>query len=159
MMKKLMFTLLLMAVTLSANAQFEKKKTYVSTSLSGLSLSYSDKEKTVFGLEAMGGYFIEDSWMLYGKLSYGHTNHTDDFSAGVGGRYYFTQNGIYLGAGLQYEHMTTNINNVQLCPEVGYAFFINHFLTIEPAVYYNMSLNDFAHGSKVGLKIGLGFYF
>ncbi|MBO5181745.1 MAG: outer membrane beta-barrel protein [Paraprevotella sp.] len=158
-MKKWMCTLLLMAVTLSANAQFEKKKKYISTSLTGLSLSYSDMEQTVFGLDAMGGYFIEDAWMLYGKIGYDHTRYTDDFAIGVGGRYYFTQNGIYLGAGLQYAHATKSVNNVQLCPEVGYAFFINRFLTIEPSVYYNMSLNDFAHGSKVGLKIGLGFYF
>ncbi|MDE7379118.1 MAG: hypothetical protein K2N13_09230 [Paraprevotella sp.] len=158
-MRKLMFTLLLMAVTLSANAQFEKNKSYISTSLTGLNLSYSDKEQAVFGLSALGGYFIEDAWMLYGKLGYDHTRYTDNFSIGAGGRYYFTQNGVYLGVGLQYEHMTKSINNVQLCPEVGYAFFINRFLTIEPAVYYNMSLNDFAGGSKVGLKIGLGFYF
>ena len=71
---------------------------------------------------------------------------------GVGGRYYFTQNGIYMGLGLQYEHATKSVNNLQLCPEVGYAFFVNRFITIEPAVYYHMSLNDFSDGSKVGLK-------
>ncbi len=67
-MKKLMFTLLLMAVTLSAKAQFEKDKSYISTSLTGLNLSYSDKEQAVFGLIAVGGYFIEDAWMHFGKL-------------------------------------------------------------------------------------------
>jgi hypothetical protein len=43
--------------------------------------------------------------------------------------------------------------------EVGYAFFVNKNITIEPAVYYKMSLADFSDNSTVGLKIGFGFYF
>ena len=38
-------------------------------------------------------------------------------------------------------------------------FFINKFITIQPAIYYKMSTNDFGGGSTVGLKIGAGFYF
>ena len=41
----------------------------------------------------------------------------------------------------------------------GYTFYLNHYLAVEPAVYYKMSTNDFSDGSTVGLKIGLGFYF
>lgn len=158
-MKKLMLSLLLLTATVGANAQFEKKTTYVSASTTSLGLSYSSNEKLNLGLELNGGYFVEDAWMLYGGVGYDHTRYTDHFRMGVGGRYYFTQNGVYMGVGLQYEHATKSINNVQLCPEVGYAFFINHFITIEPAVYYHISLNDFSDGSKVGLKVGLGFYF
>ena len=135
-MRKLMLSLLLMMAAMGAKAQFEKGTTYVAASTTSLS-----------------------AWMLYGKLGYDHTRYTDHFQMGVGGRYYFTQNGIYMGLGLQYEHATKSVNNLQLCPEVGYAFFVNRFITIEPAVYYHMSLNDFSDGSKVGLKLGLGFYF
>ena len=158
-MRKLMLSLLLMMAAMGAKAQFEKGTTYVSASTTSLGLSYSSNEKLKFGLELNGGYFIQKAWMLYGKLGYDHTRWTDHFQMGVGGRYYFTQNGIYMGLGLQYEHATKSVNNVQLCPEVGYAFFVNRFITIEPAVYYHMSLNDFSDGSKVGLKLGLGFYF
>ena len=158
-MKKIMLSMLLLLAAVSANAQFEKKTKYVSASATNLGLSYSSNEKVNFGFEFTGGYFVEKAWMLYGRIGYDHTRYTDHFQLGAGGRYYFTQNGVYMGLGLQYEHATKNINNVQLCPEVGYAFFINHFITIEPAVYYHMSLNDFSDGSKVGLKLGLGFYF
>ena len=157
-MRKLMLSLLLMMAAMGAKAQFEKGTTYVSASTTSLGLSYSSNEKLNFGLELNGGYFIQrrgcfmESWVR----PYALDRH---FQMGVGGRYYFTQNGIYMGLGLQYEHATKSVNNVQLCPEVGYAFFVNRFITIEPAVYYHMSLNDFSDGSKVGLKLGLGFYF
>ncbi len=158
-MKKLMLSLLLLVMAVGANAQFNKKTKYISASATGFGMSYSSGEKFTMGLEFTGGYFIRDAWMIYGRLGYDHTRYTDNFQLGAGGRYYFTQNGVYLGLGLQYAHATKSINNLHLTPEVGYAFYINRFLTIEPAVYYNMSLNDFSDGSKVGLKVGLGFYF
>lgn len=151
--------MLLAVVSVSANAQFDKHTTYVAASLSGLNLSYSSNEKVAFGLNLLGGYFVEDAWMIYGKAGYNHTRHMDDVSIGAGFRYYIKQNGVYMGAGLQYEHATKNVNNFQLCPEVGYAFYLNKHVTIEPAVYYDLSLNNFADGSKVGLKIGAGIYF
>lgn len=154
-----MLSLLLCVMAISANAQFNKKTKYISASATGLGMSYSSNEKFTMGLEVNGGYFIHDAWMLYGRLGYDHTRYTDNFQLGAGGRYYFTQNGVYLGLGLQYAHATKSVNNLHLTPEVGYAFFINRYITIEPAVYYNMSLNDFSDGSKVGLKVGLGFYF
>lgn len=154
-----MLSLLLLVMAASANAQFEKKTKYISASATGLGLSYSTNEKFTLGLSATAGYFVQTAWMLYGTVSYDHTRYTDNVLVGAGGRYYFTQNGVYMGLGLQYGHATKSINNLFLAPEVGYAFYVNHYITIEPAVYYNMSLNDFSNGSKVGLKIGLGFYF
>lgn len=158
-MKKLALSLILLTLCLSASAQFDKKTKYVNASFSGLDLSYSSDEEWTFGFSVSGGYFFTDAWMLYGDLGYDHTRHTDDVSVGAGTRYYIKQNGIYLGIGLQYEHATSSLNYIQICPEVGYAFFINKNITIEPAVYYDISMNDFDDGSKVGLKIGLGFYF
>ncbi len=158
-MKKLLLGILFVLATVSAKAQFDKGTCYVSSSFSGLNLSYSNNEKFSFGLDLNGGIFVHDAWMLFGKLGYGHTRYDDNVSVGAGARYYIKQNGLYLGLGLQYEHLFKNVNNLQLCPEVGYAFFVNEFITIEPAIYYNMSLNNFSDGSKVGLKVGLGFYF
>ena len=43
--------------------------------------------------------------------------------------------------------------------EIGYAFYLNHYLTVEPSVYYKMSMHDFSDNSSVGLRIGLGYYF
>lgn len=158
-MKKFIVSLLLCVMTLGAHAQFERGTSYVSASATGLGLSYGAGEKFTLGLGITGGYFVEQSWMCYGKFGFDHTRYSDNVAVGLGGRYYFTQNGVYVGVGLQYEHVTKSINNLHFCPEVGYAFFINRFITIEPALYYNISLNDFSDGSKVGLKLGLGFYF
>ena len=158
-MKKIILSLMLLVMAVGAKAQFDKGTTYLSASATGLGMSYSSNEKFTLGMNVNTGYFVEQAWMIYGVLGYDHTIYSDNFAIGTGARYYFTQNGIYLGFGLQYEHQTKSINNLQFCPEVGYAFFINRFITIEPALYYHMSLNDFDDGSKVGLKLGLGFYF
>ena len=50
-------------------------------------------------------------------------------------------------------------NNISLSFEAGYCFYLNHYMSIEPSVFYNLCMNDFSDGSKVGLKLGLGFYF
>ncbi len=133
-MKKSFLALLFAVVSLSASAQFERYTSYLNTSLTGLDLSYSKDQKVTFGLQATGGYFFEDSWMVYGRLG-------------------------YLNMGLQFEHREPKFNYVQLTPEVGYCFYLNHFVSIEPAVYYDLCLNKFSDGSTVGLKVGFGFYF
>ena len=164
--KKTLLTLLLAMVSLSANAQFEKGTNYVATRLTGLDLSYSKNSKFHFGVEALAGRFVADSWMLTGQFGYNHQTLSgpdeNRFDLGIGTRYYFKQNGIYVGCGLLYEFEKINAaknNSINLTPEVGYCFYVNHFLSLEPALYYNICLNDFSDGSKVGLKLGLGFYF
>ena len=158
-MKKLFLVILLMSCVLNAQAQFEKGKKYVGASLTGLSMSYSDNEEFRLGLDAEAGYFIADCVMLKANVGYEHTRVMDDVRLGLGARYYFMQNGIYLGAGAEYNHFTKNNNDVMIPVEVGYAFFLNEHLTIEPSVYYKMSLHDFSGNSTVGLRIGMGYYF
>lgn len=158
-MKKLFIVILLMSCVLNAQAQFEKGKKYVGASLTGLSMSYSDNEEFRLGLDAEAGYFIADCVMLKANVGYEHTRVMDDVRLGLGARYYFMQNGIYLGAGAEYNHFTKNNNDVMIPVEVGYAFFLNEHLTIEPSVYYKMSLHDFSGNSTVGLRIGMGYYF
>lgn len=158
-MKKLLLFIVLLAGALSAHAQFDKGTKYVGTSLSGLGLSYSSSEKFRFGVEATAGYFVSDCLMLRGNISYDHTRKINDVAVGAGARYYFDQCGVFMGAGTEYVHFTPKSNDVQIPLEVGYAFFINRFITIEPSVYYKMSLDSFSQKSTVGLRIGLGFYF
>ena len=188
---------LLMAVTsLSASAQFEKYTSYLNTSLTGMGLSYSKDSKFKMGVQATGGYFVEDGWMIYGRLGYEHQGargtmkNRNDLQVGVGGRYYIEQNGIFLGLGLTFQHASTvtstqtinsveipssdpkklvretvittkygNRNYMHLTPEVGYCFYVNRYLSIEPSVYCNLCFNRFSEGTEVGLKLGMGFYF
>ena len=69
---------------------------------------------------------------------------TDETSIGAQGRYYLSSCGVYGGLGMA---------------EVGYAFFLGRNLTVEPAVYYDLSFNHTSEYSKLGFKIGFGLYF
>ncbi|MCR4994626.1 MAG: outer membrane beta-barrel protein [Bacteroidales bacterium] len=169
-MKKMILGCLLALCTLSANAQFEAGKKYVSLSSSSLGLSYSKNDKLRFDVGLKAGMFVERAWMVYALAEYNHKQlmyssfgdrkvYQDEVELGLGGRYYIEQNGLYVGLGLQYGHSEQHFDNFYVAPEIGYVFFINEYLTIEPSLYYHMSLNDFADGSKVGLKLGMGFYF
>jgi len=163
-MKKLVMGLVMALFAMTANAQFEAGKKYIGASVSGLNLSYSKQSKTTFDVNATIGTFVFDEWMLTGQLGYNHAHESNLFEIGLGWRYYIAQNGLYLGLGAMYAHGDNGdgdfkTDNFFVTPEVGYSFFINEYLTIEPAVYYRMSLNEFSDGSTVGLKIGLGYYF
>ena len=57
-MKKIAMLIMALALTLTANAQFEKGKKYVGASLTGLNLSYRGMDDLSLGLQANGGYFL-----------------------------------------------------------------------------------------------------
>jgi len=158
-MKKILTATLLFCAALSANAQFEKGKTYLGASISGMGMSYSSNEKFRFGADVEAGYFLAECLLLRANVGYEHTRAIDDIRAGLGARYYFSQNGIYMGAGAEYNHFTPNNNDVLIPLELGYAFFLNGHITLEPALHYKMSLHDFSGNSTFGFRIGLGYYF
>jgi hypothetical protein len=161
-MKKKLFTMaaaLLMAVT--ANAQFEKGKVYIGSSLTGLNIKYSGSEKFSFGVQAKGGYMIADNILLHGNVGYDHTGAegaSDVFSVGVGGRYYIEQNGIFLGVNCKYAHAGKSYDDFIPGVEVGYCFFLNGTVSVEPALYYDQSFKSHSQYSTVGLKVGVGIY-
>lgn len=158
-MKKLLLSFLFVFAVMGAKAQFEYGTKYVGASLTGLNLSYSENEEFRLGLNATAGFFVSDGIMLKGNIGYDHTHHLDDFNLGVGARYFFLENGIFLGAGAEYNHFTKNNNDLMIPIEVGYVYYLNHFFSIEPSAYYKMSLHDFGGNSTVGLSVGIGYYF
>lgn len=151
--------MLLIAVVTTAQAQFEQGTKYLGASATGLGLSYSSNEKFRFGLQAEAGYFVADCLMLRANVGYEHTRNLDDVSAGAGVRYYFDQCGVYIGAAGEFDHFTKSNNDVMIPLSVGYAFFVNQYITIQPELYYKMSLHDFGGNSTFGASIGVGFYF
>lgn len=158
-MKKLLTLIAAILVCVGANAQFQQGKGYLGASLTGFNLSYNSNSHLNFGVEAKAGYLFADNLMLLGKVGYNHTGGDDgvnDFDAGVGGRYYITQNGLFLGANCSYRH-SSSYNDILPGLEVGYAFFINRSVTIEPSIYYDQSFKSSKY-STVGLKVGLGIY-
>lgn len=164
-MKKIILALLVAIVSVNANAQFEKGTKYINMSLTGLDMSYQKGQKFHFGLEGQAGYFVKQNWMVGGKLGYeyqgGSSSH--DFNLGANFRYYFVKSGVFVGGGLLYQHAGVSYgstaNFISLVPEAGYCFYINKSISIEPALYCNICMNDFEYGSKFGLKVGFGFYF
>ncbi len=159
-MKKIILSLALLAVTITASAQFQQGKGYVGASLTGLNMSYNGQNGLNLGVQAKAGFLFEDNWMLLGEVGYDHhgkDNVADQASLGVGFRYYIIQNGLFLGANCNYVHGSHGYNDVMPSAEVGYAFFVNRSVTIEPSVYYKHSFKDSDY-STVGLKVGIGIY-
>ncbi len=159
-MKKLSLFIVAMFVAIAAHAQFQAGKGYVGASLTGLSLNYNGKNGFNIGAEAKAGILFEDNWMVLAHAAIKHNGSNllpDDIEAGAGIRYYIIQNGLYLGAQAKFIHADHSYNDVMPGVEIGYAFFINRSVTIEPAIYYDHSFNNSDY-SNVGAKIGIGIY-
>ncbi|MBR6418365.1 MAG: hypothetical protein IKS36_06075 [Bacteroidales bacterium] len=161
MKKRITVIISALLLTLSASAQFEKDKIYIGSSVTGLNLTYSGLEKLSLGAQAQVGYFVAQDLMLYAQCGYNHSGvegSADQIGAGVGGRYYIEQNGIFLGANCNLVHAYHNYNDIRPGVEVGYAFFLSRTVTIEPAIYYIQSFKKHSDYSTIGLKIGFGIY-
>lgn len=161
-MKKLIFISCLLFAAMNAQAQFEQGTWFVNPSVTGLELSHSSFEDTTFGFEAHVGSFIIDNVAVLVNLGANWTENLDKYTLGVGGRYYFDKTGIYAGGGLKFNRMVPkggkNINDFALGLEAGYAFFLSKTVTLEPGIFYDLSFKDSDY-SKLGLKVGFGFYF
>lgn len=144
----------------SASAQFESDKLYLGSTLNGINLSYSDSKNLSLGFGAQAGYMFEQDWLAIGEVGFDfHSKDLQSTFIGAKCRYFIEQNGIFLQAGAKYVHAAKSYNDVVLTPEVGYCFFLNGHLTVEPSIYFDMSVTDFSKKSEFGLKIGLGWYF
>ena len=69
-MKKIAMFIIALAMSITANAQFEQGKIYVGASLTGLDLSYSGLDKLHLGLEAQVGYFVMDNILLKANAAF-----------------------------------------------------------------------------------------
>ena len=159
MKKKLCLLIVALMAVVAANAQFEAGKKYGSVSLSGLNLSYNGSEKTNFGIQAKGGYLLQDNVMLLGSVGYKKSTDMPSYvNLGAGARYYIEQNGIFLGAGLNFIHASGSHDAFMPSIHAGYAFFLCRNVTIEPEIYYNQSLKCHKDYSTIGFRLGVGVY-
>lgn len=160
MRKTFIAALFAVFTSLTASAQFEIGKVYVSGALSGFDLNYSGSKELKLNIDAKGGYLFEDNWMVLGQTSYSHSGQkgvSDAVTAGIGLRYYIEQNGIFLGVSGKYVH-GKNYNDVMPGVEVGYAFFLSRTVTVEPSLYYDQSFKNHSDFSTIGVRIGVGVY-
>ena len=163
-MKKIMFALLLAAFSLGASAQFEQGTKYFNASLTGFGIDWQKEGGFHLGVGVGAGYFVADNWMLLGQLGWNHQDGANEFNLGAGGRYYLVDNGFFFGGGVRYglsdPANSSNVShNAYLTPEVGYCFYLNDHVSIEPSVYVDMCMNHFKDFTRFGLKVSFGYYF
>ena len=165
-MKKVMMAAIGLMMAVCANAQylndsgtpFEQGKFYVGASVSGLDLSYHKGEEWRLGLNAEVGYLFLDNWMVLGAVGYQNSTYSHStVNLGAGVRYYFSSNGIYAALKARYVHEAC-LDDFRPEINVGYAFFLNHYLTIQPEVYYEQSFKE-SDLSGFGVRLGFGVYF
>lgn len=157
----MLFSLTTQAQTQTWNSEtpFAKNKYYVGASLSTAGLTYSKDENWNASLHVKGGYLFEDDWMITANVGCDyHRLDSNSLTAGAGLRYYIVQNGLYLGAGANYVHRN-GFDDLMPTVQLGYAFFLNRTVTVEPEVYYNQSLKNHDLYSGFGIRVGIGIYF
>jgi hypothetical protein len=165
-MKKIIVAACLLLTSWEANAQFEKNSWVVNPTVTGVEYSHNDANKNHFGFSAQGGAFVIDNAAVLLKLGGDWTKTVHTYSVGTGGRYNFSNTGIYVGSELFFTRLAYRNDREQqghrdeygLTVDWGYAFFLSRTVTVEPAVYYDLSFKD-SDLSKFGLKLGFGFYF
>lgn len=158
-MKKILCMLLFAVISMSASAQFEKGTQYANASLTGFNMGWGGNGNGFcMGLGTEYGYYVADCWMLGGEFGYQHRAKKNNVNLDFKFRYSFKENGLNLGCGLGYAYDGCG-NYAMLTPQVGYTFYLNHYISLEPAFYYRIAMNDFSNGSSAGLKIGVGIYF
>ena len=158
MKKKIVLFVTAVMMSLAAHAQFESGKLYVGASLSGFDLSYNGLTKGHIGVQGKVGYMVADNLLLTAQTAYEKYHDVPyTLSAAAGMRYYIQQNGIFLGASTVVKH-GNEYDDFLPSVQVGYTFFINRMLTIEPELYYEQSFKNHSDYSQIGVRIGLGIY-
>jgi hypothetical protein len=164
-MKKIMMMLLCgFLFSLAGHAQgeyvppFAKNKVYAAASLSGLNFKYNSSDNWHADFNARGGWLFADNWMVLGDMGYNylHGGH-NTLQAGGGLRYYIEQNGLYIGVGATYVH-NGHFDDMMPGAHLGYAFFLNRYVTVEPEIYYNQKLKSPSDYSGFGFRLGVGIY-
>ena len=158
MKKKIMMLIAALTMSAASFAQFEQGKFYTSAGLSGLDLNYSDCSKLKLDVGMKAGYFFMQDWMITANVDFGYRKYEPNIlKAGAGLRYYIEQNGLYIGAGANYLHQG-DYDDLQPTVQLGYAFFLNRTVTLEPEIYYNQSTKCRDY-NNVGFRINFGIYF
>lgn len=158
MKKKLISLLAVLLMSVASYAQFESGKFYGGLSVTGLDISYNKADKWNVGIGGQLGYMFEDCWMVLANLDYSYQNEHSNLAIGPAVRYYIAANGIYLGAGTKFVHHLCSVDELMPHLNVGYAFFLNRTMVLEPEIYYNHSFKNHDY-SGIGFKLGLGIIF
>ena len=125
----------------------------------GFGLSSTDGT-TVWSMGFEGGYFVIDDLALKAGLGYTDLDGFTLFSYKFGAKYYINRQipvQIDLtGASIQ----DAAENPLWIGLQGGYAVFLNDYVSIEPGLRYNISMNDqFSEDGVLELRVGFAIYF
>ena len=140
------------------DSPFEEGTTFVGVSASGFDLNYYKSQKWRLAVAAKAGYFFADDWMLAGNLGYDNSTYgRSSFQIGAGVRYSIEQNGLNIGAGVNFVH-SAGIDDLKPRVSLGYTYFLGRHLAVEPELYFDISTKSSDY-TGFGLAIGAGYYF
>ncbi len=110
---------------------------------------------TAWAIGAEGGYFLMDDLALKVGLGYGDSEGPSVFTYKLGAKYYIgskfpVQLDITGGSIQDFDESA-----LWLGLQGGYAIFLNDYVSIEPGLRYNFSLNqDFSENGVLELRVG-----
>lgn len=115
---------------------------------------------TIWSLGFEGGYFVIDDLAIKAGLGYTDLDGFSLFSYKFGAKYYIiSQIPVQLdltGASIK----DANDNPLWLGLQGGYAIFLNEYISIEPGLRYNFSLNEqYSEDGIFELRVGFALHF
>lgn len=175
MKKSLLTALAVLGLLVTSNAQDDGNPTIEGTWLvevntgfgsgaahgasTGFGLSSTDGS-TIWSMGFEGGYFVIDDLALKAGLGYTDFDGSSLFSYKFGAKYYINSQ-----IPVQLDLTGASIKDAAENPlwvgiQGGYAVFLNEYVSIEPGLRYNISLNDqFSEDGVLELRVGFAIYF
>lgn len=164
-MKQLLRSLMVCTMIFSAyalTAQTCAKGVWMIGGSAGFSSDKPDggESTTSFELSPQLGYFIMDNLAIGALLSYQKSGDASTFGFGPMIRYYFANNlfGQVSYAIASYDSGLPNSDSVsgnELGIGIGYDWWLNNSIAIEPVLGYSKQGGDLGKGSSFGLSIGV----
>ncbi|MDY0779619.1 hypothetical protein [Tenacibaculum sp. IB213877] len=177
-MKKLLLTIAMVALGLTANAQEASGQTSegkwlieTNTGFGGGGGLFGHSSNTGFGLTSFdgatiwsvggeAGYFVMDNLAVKAGLGYTDFDGDSVFTYKLGGKYYVNGNIPF-----QVDVTGSSVDGAAENPlwlglQGGYAIFLGDMVSIEPGLRYNLSLNeDFTDEGIFEFNVGFALHF
>ncbi len=115
-----------------------------------------DVQRTSVVISPQFGLAFADNFIAGAYFSFSSFSDVSSWGVGPFVRYYYKN--LYAQAGYGYnrtESFQQSVADISL----GYAIFLNDYVALEPALYYNQYFASGFAGSDLGLKIGFQIYF
>jgi hypothetical protein len=121
---------------------------------------YSNKDlnvkSTYLSIQPQFGLAFADNFVAGAWFSFSSFTNVSSWSVAPFLRYYMKNFFIQTGYGYS---RTGDVGQSLFDLELGYAMFLNDYVALEPALYYNQYFNDGFAGNDLGAKIGFQIYF